>query len=95
MVEGEGGQTTNRMNDAIKKFRKKNFLLGKDIVKWEIRSHGLCLALTYNFAEKRGLNPIRYKVEMSKLIEVFSKQIVIQTYHKLVWSPQPPEAKGF
>ena len=35
---GEGGKPQITCNDVIKNFRKRNFLRGKDIVEWNIRS---------------------------------------------------------
>ena len=40
-----GPKTQITCNDVIKNFGMTNFLRGKDIVEWKIRSRDLCLAL--------------------------------------------------
>ena len=40
-------------NDVIRKFRKSNFLWGKDIVEWKILSRSL-MALCQDFGKGRG-----------------------------------------
>ena len=49
----------------IRNFRKRNFLWGKDIVEWKIKSRGLFWHLTGILLKVEGLNQ---KVKMQKCL---------------------------
>ena len=68
-----GGEPTT-CNDVIWNFRKKNFLLYKDIVDWKIRNRRVCLAHNQDFAKGRELKPPK-KVRMCKMGDVLSKLV--------------------
>ena len=50
---GRGPKPQITRNDVIRNFRKRNFLWGKDIVEWKIRSRSL-MALSQDFGKGRG-----------------------------------------
>ena len=43
-------------NDVIRNFRKRNILLGKDIIEWKIKSRDLVWHLTKILLKEEGLN---------------------------------------
>ena len=55
-----GGQTTNNIQLRRQRFSKEDFLWGKDIVEWKIKSRGLVWYLNRILLKGEGLNPKLY-----------------------------------
>ena len=81
-------------NEVIRHFQKRNFLCDKDIVKWKIRSQGLCVwHLTRILLKREGT--IKLIAKMFEAGDTSSKLVQLKCIADGDLEAETPAAGGF